>query len=172
MLILWWFGSELEMKWGSKFFLIYYLVSGVGAALLYLLCVSIYSFASGDPLPLMAPVVGASGAVYGLLLAYGILFGERVLYFMMMFPMKAKYFVLIIGIVELVTLLDSGFSSGVANLAHLGGLVSGFITLKYWTDWRVQSKKKASDSQRRKLKLVVDNERDGEDKKSGPKYWN
>lgn len=170
MLILWWFGSELEMKWGSKFFLTYYLVTGVGAALLYLVCVFLYSLATGDALPLMAPVVGASGAAYGLLLAYGILFGERVIYFMMMFPMKAKYFVLIIGLVELVTLLDSGFSSGVANLAHLGGIVSGYLALKYWTDWRLQAKKRSQDLRRQKLKLIVDNEKDRE--KSGPRYWN
>jgi len=170
MLILWWFGSELEMKWGSKFFLSYYMICGVGAAAIYIVCVFIYSFITGDPVPLMAPVVGASGAAYGLLLAYGILFGERVIYFMMMFPMKAKYFVLIIGIVELVTLLDSGFSSGVANLAHLGGLVAGFLALKYWTDWRVKGLKKTISDQKRKLRLVVDNERDQD--KSGPKYWN
>ncbi len=170
MLILWWFGSELELKWGRKFFLTYYMVSGVGAALLYLICVFIYSFITADPLPLMAPVVGASGAAYGLLLAYGLLFGERVIYFMMMFPMKAKFFVLIIGLVELVTLLDSGFSSGVANLAHLGGIVSGYLALKYWTDWRLRGIKKSNDTRRQKLKLVVDNEKDGD--KKGPRYWN
>lgn len=170
MLILWWFGSELEMKWGSRFFLIYYMVSGVGAALLYLACVFVYSLITADSLPLMAPVVGASGAAYGLLLAYGILFGERVIYFMMMFPMKAKYFVLIIGLVELVTLLDSGFSSGVASLAHLGGLVSGYLALKYWTSWRFKSSKKTSESRGRRLKLIVDNERDQD--KNGPRYWN
>ncbi len=172
MLILWWFGSELELKWGSKFFLTYYLVCGVGAALIYLLFVFAYSLITADPLPLLAPVVGASGAAFGLLLAYGILFGERVIYFMMMFPMKAKYFVLIIGLVELVTLLDSGFSSGVANLAHLGGLLSGYLALKYWTTWRFKPlKKKATDAAKRRLKLVVDNERDL-DRKNGPKYWN
>jgi membrane associated rhomboid family serine protease len=171
MLILWWFGAELELKWGSRFFLAYYLVSGVGAALIYVACVALYSLISADPLPLLAPVVGASGACYGLLLAYGILFGERVIYFMMMFPMKAKYFVLIIGLVELVTLLNSGFSSGVANLAHLGGIVAGFLMLKYWTDWKQNQRRKKSPAARgRKLKLVVDNERD--DKKTGPRYWN
>ena len=170
MLILWWFGSELEMKWGQKFFLSYYLISGIGAALIYLIFVFIYSFITGDPLPLMAPVVGASGAAYGLLLAYGILFGERVIYFMMMFPMKAKFFVLIIGVVELVTLLDSGFSSGVANLAHLGGIASGFLVLKYWTSWRLKGFKKSVSDQKRRLRLVVNNEK--EDDKSGPKYWN
>lgn len=169
MLILWWFGSELELKWGSRFFLSYYLVAGVGAGLIYLVCIFIYFLITANPLPLMSPVVGASGAAYGLLLAYGILFGERVIYFMMMFPMKAKYFVLIIGLVELVTLLDSGFSSGVANLAHLGGIISGFLALKYWTDWRLRSARKSAAQRSRKLKLVVDNEKDN---KSGPRYWN
>lgn len=84
--------------------------------------------------------------------------------------MKAKYFVLIIGLVELVTLLDSGFSSGVANLAHLGGLVAGYLALKYWTDWRFKSVRKASESRGRRLKLIVDNEKDKD--KTGPRYWN
>lgn len=173
MLILWWFGSELELKWGRKFFLSYYLISGVGAALIYMIFVFLYALATGNPSSLMAPVVGASGAAYGLLLAYGILFGDRVIYFLMMFPMKAKHFVMIIGVVEFVTLLDAGVSSGVANLAHLGGLASGYVTLKYWTDWRHRKGrgKGPKDLKRgRNLKLVVDNERDKD--KSGPRYWN
>lgn len=171
MLILWWFGAELELKWGSKFFLAYYLISGVGAALIYLIFVFLYSLATGDPSPLMAPVVGASGAAYGLLLAYAILFGDRVIYFMMMFPMKAKHFVMIIGVVEFVTLLDAGVNSGVANLAHLGGLLAGYLTLKYWTDWRLKSKGASGASKRgRNLKLVVNNEKEKD--RTGPKYWN
>ena len=79
--------------------------------------------------------------------------------------------VMIIGLVELVTLLNSGFSSGVANLAHLGGLVAGFLALKYWTDWKHKQRgPKNPLSRGRKLKLVVDNER--EDNKTGPRYWN
>lgn len=171
MLILWMFGSELEMRWGGKFFLTYYLVCGVGAAVLYTICILAYYFISGNYVPLMAPVVGASGAVFGLLLAYGIIFGERVIYFMMIFPMKAKYFAMILGAVELLTLMSSGFSGQVANLAHLGGIVSGFLFLTFWTRWKTKSVRKSTQKRGRKLKLVVNNDKPGSDG-DGPKYWN
>lgn len=77
------------------------------------------------------PVIGASGAVFGLLLAYGIIYSERIIYLMMIFPIKAKYFTLLIAGIELVTILDNGFSGPVANLAHLGGLLSGFLFLQF-----------------------------------------
>lgn len=170
MLILWMFGSELEGRWGGKFFLLYYFVSGVGAAVLYTIVVTMYALATGDSAPLMAPVVGASGAVFGLLLAYGIIFGERVIYFMMLFPMKAKYFVMILGGVELLTLMGSGLSNQVSNLAHLGGLVSGFLFLTFWTRWKTRSVRKSTQKRGRKLKLVVNNDLDQDDDK--PKYWN
>lgn len=168
MLILWMFGSELELRWGSRFFLVYYLVCGVGAGVLYTFGILIYYFATGDYGPLLAPVVGASGAVFGLILAYGIIFGERVIYFMMIFPMRAKYFALIIGLIEVVTLLNTGVSGQVANLAHLGGLVSGFLFLIGWTKWKNRSVRKRTRKHGRRLKLVVDNESD----KNEPRYWN
>ncbi len=83
MLILWWFGADLEMKWGSRFFLLYYMVCGVGAAALYLAVVVVYSLISSNSLVLNAPVVGASGAIFGLMVAYAKFFGDRVIYFMM-----------------------------------------------------------------------------------------
>jgi membrane associated rhomboid family serine protease len=173
MLSLWWFGSELEQRWGARFFLAYYMVCGVGAGVIYALGTIIYGLATGNPLPMTIPLVGASGAVYGLLLAYGMLFGERQIFFMMLFPMKAKYFTMIIGAVELVTMMDSGMSSGVANLAHLGGIVVGFITLAAVARYRARPKSSSTSRRGRRLKLVVDNERKPEDEKqSGPKYWN
>lgn len=171
MLILWSFGSDLEQRWGSRFFLAYYLVSGVGAALVWLVGSIIYAFSSGDTGILGVPVVGASGAVFGLILAYGLLFGERVIYFMMIFPMRAKYFALIAGGIELVTLLSAGMGSRVANLAHLGGILCGFLFLMFWTRWRHRKVRKTTQRHGRKLKLVVDNERNGS-KKDGPRYWN
>lgn len=167
MLVLWWFGSELEMKWGGRFFLFYYLFCGVGAAVLYLLCMAGYMLASGSALPLMVPVVGASGAMFGLMVAFGYLFGDRVIFFMMLFPMKARYFVMLIAGVELVNLLSSGVSSQVSNLAHLGGLVSGFLFLTFWNKW--QGRRRDTGRHGRKLKLVVDNERASG---RGPRYWN
>jgi len=126
----------------------------------------IYYFISGNALPLQAPVVGASGAVFGLMLAFGMIFGERTIFFMMIFPMKAKYFVMLLGAIELVSLLSSGFGSNVANLAHLGGIVAGFLFLIFYTKWQGRRVRKRTKRHGRSLKLVVDNER------KNPRYWN
>jgi membrane associated rhomboid family serine protease len=175
MMVLWFFGSELESRWGRRFFTTYYLVCGVGAGIIYLIGSFAYAFMSGSVGVMEAPLVGASGATYGLLLAYGILYGEREIYFMMLFPMKAKYFVMIIGAVEMVTLLDAGMGSQTANLAHLGGIAVGFAFLSFVARWRAREAGGSSSSKRgRKLKLVVNNDRvtdkNGNDK--GPRYWN
>jgi membrane associated rhomboid family serine protease len=173
MVMLWFVGGDLELRWGRKFFLMYYLWCGVGAALIYCLGVGIYSAVTGSQHPLVVPVVGASGAIFGLLLAYGILFGERMMYFMMLIPMKAKYFVLALGAFEFASLLSAGINGGeVAYLAHLGGLVSGYVGLLSWTrfqqrQFRSANKKKGTG----KLRLVVDNEKTSSEDKD-PKYWN
>lgn len=133
MFVLWMFGSELEKLWGSRFFLLYYIACGVGAALLYLFCLGVYILGfNGDVQALSRPVIGASGAVFGLLYAYGFIYSERIIYMMMIFPIKARNFTLLIAAIELVTLLNSGFGSPVANLAHLGGIVSGIVFLRLW----------------------------------------
>jgi membrane associated rhomboid family serine protease len=169
MLMLWFFGAELELKWGTRFFLIYYFVCGIGAAILYCLGIWIYALATGSQAGLVIPVVGASGAIFGLLLAQGMLFGERIVYFFMLFPMKTKYFVTLMGFIQLASMMTSGVGGGeVAYLAHLGGLVSGYLCLKgrdltQQNNWRRKSKAKG-----RNLRLVVDNEK----KESPPKYWN
>jgi membrane associated rhomboid family serine protease len=168
MLVLWWFGSELEMRWGRRFFLTYYFVSGVGAALIYVLGITIYGLITGNVLAMMEPVVGASGAGFGLMVAYGMIFGDRVVSFMMIFPMKAKHFVMILGFIELATLMDNGTSSGVANLAHLGGIISGYLFLQFWTNWRFRLQSSGAARRGRKLKLVVNNEKNQQQ----PKYWN
>lgn len=175
MLTLWFFGSELEARWGSRFFWFYYLMTGIGAAFIYVLGVGIGAYLGFDKMGLMIPVQGASGAIFGLLLAYGMLFGERIIYFFMVFPMKARYFVMIMGFVELVSLLTSRErGSEVAYLAHLGGLLSGYLILKgsqYWQRAR-WNQKLASKHRGRKLRLVVDNDKDEGNGKDGPKYWN
>lgn len=176
MLMLWFIGSELEQKWGTRFFTGFYLGSGVGAAVIYCLCLWIYNLATGAHAGYVIPVVGASGAIFGLLVAYGIIFGERVIHFMMVFPMKAKIFVLLLGLIEVLTMISSnvsGQSDQVANLAHLGGIASGFAIIKGWNGYlRVQWNRKAK-KKNRNLRLVINNE-DGEDKKDSrnPKFWN
>lgn len=172
MLLLWWLGSELEQRWGSRFFLAYYLVSGFGAGILYTFITMAYALIMGPTSVLTVPVVGASGAVFGLMLAYGIIFGERIVYFMMVFPMRAKYFVMILGAVEVATLMNNGIGGGqVANLAHLGGLASGFLFLQGYTRFQQRRWRKQSDRRGRGLKLVVNNDKKDE-KGGGPRYWN
>ena len=175
MLLLWWLGSELEQRWGSRFFLTYFLTCGIGTGFLYSFCMLMYFFISNNHLVLQMPVVGASGAIFGLLLAYGMIFGEKVVYFMMMFPMKAKYFVMLLGAMEILTMMDSGLSGQTANLAHLGGIVVGFIFLTVHARLKRSggAKRSFAQSRGRKLKLVVDNEKPGQtDAGGGPKYWN
>lgn len=175
MLMLWFFGSELEQRWGTRFFITYYLTTGIGAAVIYVTGVALYAaITGGGTAGLMIPVQGASGAIFGLLLAYGMIFGERMTYFLIVFPMKAKYFVMLMGFVELVSMMTSrDRGSEVAYLAHLGGLISGFIFLKSWGWWqrrRWNRKLNQKQKTRSNLRLVVDNEKD--DDKGGPRYWN
>jgi membrane associated rhomboid family serine protease len=118
MFALWMFGMELENVWGSKKFLIYYLTCGVGAGLANLFLSPLFA-------PL-APTVGASGAIYGVLVAFAMLFPDRPIYLYFFVPVKAKYFVLFYVLLELFSL--SG-ASNVAHFAHLGGAFVGFVYL-------------------------------------------
>ena len=129
MLALWMFGVELERLWGRTFFLKYYFVTGVGAAVTTLL-LSLVPIGFGDLL-WNTVTVGASGAVYGLLLAYALYFPDRPIYIMALFPVPARYFVLIMGGIALMSSVG-GNQGGVANTAHLGGLLFGYLYLRVW----------------------------------------
>lgn len=171
MLMLYFFGVELERHWGARFFTLYYFASGIGAAVLYCVGIGIYSAMTAERTPLVIPVMGASGALFGLLLAYGIIFSERVIYFMGMFPLKAKYFVMIAGAIDFASLLTSGVSgTEVAYLAHLGGIVSGYIVLKLHTRLKLKHVMGKMKKKNSSLRLVIDN--DKTDKEDSPKYWN
>jgi membrane associated rhomboid family serine protease len=164
-LILWFIGSELEKIWGSREFLKFYLVCGVGAGLVYALVTLIAVQAMGlNPALLSVPTVGASGAIFGLMLAYGIIFGERIIYFMMLFPMKAKHFVMILALIEVMSLLSAGLGSRVNNLAHIGGFIVGFIYLKWSSYRRRMLQDRFFKRPGRKLKLVVDNDEENNKK--------
>jgi membrane associated rhomboid family serine protease len=127
MLALWMFGAELERRWGTRYFLKYYFVSGVGAAALTVVFSLLpFSFAQQVHYSI---VVGASGAVYALLLAYALYFPDRPIYMYFVFPIPARIFVMIIGAIELLSSI-SGVQGGVANATHLGGLVIGYLFLK------------------------------------------
>lgn len=139
MYTLFFFGTALERVWGSKKFLIYYLFTGIGAALLHngvQFLEALRFEAAGDILSLeflnMTPTVGASGAIYGLLLAYGMLFpNDRIMLLIPPIPMKAKYFVIIFGVLELLLGLSNPGSS-IAHFAHLGGMLFGLVLILYW----------------------------------------
>ncbi|TWT19882.1 rhomboid family intramembrane serine protease [Luteimonas wenzhouensis] len=128
MLALVMFGAQLEYVWGQRRFLTYFLVCVAGAGLCQLLVVS-WSVANGGGL---YPTVGASGGVFGLLLAYGLLFPhQRVMLLIPPVPMKARTLVIVYGLIELV-LGVTGTQSGVAHFAHLGGMLFGWLLIRYW----------------------------------------
>ena len=127
MLGLWMFGTELERTWGTRFFTKYYFVTGVGAAVITLLW-SLSPLRAADEL-YYGVMIGASGAVYGVLLAYGLAFPNRPIYLYLLFPIPAKYFVMIVGAIAYLS-SATGDGGGVAHTAHLGGLLVGFLYLK------------------------------------------
>jgi membrane associated rhomboid family serine protease len=116
MLILWMFGSDLELHWGPKRFLLFYLVCGIGAGVATVLLTPSTSTVT----------VGASGANFGLLAAFGLLFPDRPVAFMLIFPMKAKYFVVLLGLLQLL-FFSQDAGGGIAYGTHIGGLVTGVI---------------------------------------------
>ncbi|MBV9157965.1 MAG: rhomboid family intramembrane serine protease [Acidobacteriaceae bacterium] len=126
MLALWMFGAQLERVWGTPRFLRFYFVCGVCAALTVIACAYIFGGTN-------ISTVGSSGAIYGILIAYGLTFPEQTILFGFLIPIKSKYFVMIIGgIVFLQAYMATvgGRGSGVAVVAHLGGLVAGYLLLR------------------------------------------
>ncbi|NTV02274.1 MAG: rhomboid family intramembrane serine protease [Chlorobiaceae bacterium] len=131
MFALWIFGAEIENYWGTRHFTTYYFVCGIGAALLNLLATI------GDPYP----TVGASGAIYGVLLAFGMMFPDRYIFLYFLVPVKAKYFVAGYAFVEFISGLGSqsmGSGSNIAHFAHLGGMLVGFLYITFnRNEWSV-----------------------------------
>jgi membrane associated rhomboid family serine protease len=146
MLTLWMFGCELERLWGTRGFVRYYFITGIGAAFTTL-AASWLPFDFGTMIYL-STTVGASGAIYGLLLAYGLFFADRPIYMYFLFPIPAKWFVIITGALVLWASVTDRMG-GTAHLAHLGGMVIGYFyltrgrggpwaELKYrYTKWRM-----------------------------------
>ena len=130
------FGSALERAWGSKRFLQYYMLCGIGAFFIYEATVGYEVFQLTESIiydGLAGRVVGASGCVYGLLLGFGMLFPntELILLFPPI-PIKAKYFVIIYGLIELSLAMSNSPGDNVAHVAHLGGMLFGFLLIKQW----------------------------------------
>ena len=149
MFALWMFGCVIENVWGPKKFIFYYIFCGIGAGL----CQEIVQFIEfyftvvaqfpgstmGDAITIMqnsnlngAITIGASGAVYAILLAFGMTFpNERIFIFPLPVPIKAKWFVCIYAAIELISAMSSA-GDGVAHMAHLGGMLFGFLLINYW----------------------------------------
>jgi len=156
MFALWMFGKILENVWGSKRFLIYYIITGIGAASIHLLISQYQIISISNQIPemvnlaiegrynpsipiskkltqlIITPTVGASGAVFGLLLAFGMPFPNALLYLYFAIPIKAKYFVIGYGLIELYAGISNNPADNVAHFAHLGGMIFGFFLIKYW----------------------------------------
>jgi len=163
--------SDLEALWGRKRFLIYFFFCSTFAGVLYLL-LQFWVYGGAG---LYTPMVGASGAIYGLLMAYGLLFGERVMLFMMLFPMKAKHFIWILALVEFMTTVFSG-RSGLSSAAHIGGMVAGLGFL--WLERQAKLRGAGGifagrgtlkrSTKKKHLKLVINK---GDDDQDPPKTW-
>jgi membrane associated rhomboid family serine protease len=121
MLTLWMFGVTLERAWGTRRFLKYYFLCGIGAGL----CDVAVNALLGN---WSTSTIGASGAIYGVLLAFGVLYPETTILFLFLFPIQAKYFVMIYGAMALLGAMN--VNSGVSNVAHLGGMLFGLLYLK------------------------------------------
>lgn len=127
MLILWMFGIQLERVWGSRFFLRYYFITGIGAGIATILAAQL-PFAFAEPTA-TAVTIGASGAIFGLLIAFALYYPDTPIYMFLLFPVPAKYFVMIVGAVAFLSIPNS---PGIAHIAHLGGLVVGYVYLRRW----------------------------------------
>lgn len=164
MFALWMFGNTLENLWGSKRFLIYYMITGIGAGIIQMIVTyfrlsSLYDQVSPEDMnivmtkgyealqegkyfinPVLQEInimlhtatIGASGAVFGVLLAFGMLFPNTMLYIYFAIPIKAKWFVILYGAAELFSGIANSAGDNVAHFAHLGGMLFGFILIKYW----------------------------------------
>jgi len=133
MLGLWMFGSELERIWGEKRFLQFYGASVLAAALAQLVVTAVMGS--------VYPTVGASGGLFGLLFAFAVMFPNRVILLFFVIPMKARYLVALYGLLELYQGVYV-MNSGVAHFAHLGGMVGGYLMLRYWRGSRATSRRR------------------------------
>ena len=130
MFAVWMFGCVMENVWGAKKFLFYYIFCGVGAGIIQELVQLSELFFSANPV--IRSTIGASGCVYGILLAFGMTFpNERIFIFPLPIPIKAKWFVVGYAAIELYLAANSS-NDGVAHMAHLGGMLFGFLMIRYW----------------------------------------
>jgi membrane associated rhomboid family serine protease len=126
---LWMFGMPVEAQWGGEEFLRYYFLCGLGAALTST-AISPHS---------MVPVIGASGPVYGLLVAFAMLYPDAVVYLYFLIPVKAAHMAILFGALEFFA-GATGATPGIARFAHLGGMVTGYLYIRWWWVWKLNAK--------------------------------
>jgi membrane associated rhomboid family serine protease len=151
------FGSELEQMWRTREFLKYFFICGIGAALTTIV-VSPNDY---------SVTIGASGAIYGILLAYGLAFPNRIIYLYMVIPIPAKWFVVIIGAITFLSSMSAA-GSGIAYLAHLGGMLFGLLYLKggkIFPDFRGRYDRWQRNRLRRKFEVYYNDRRRDDDEK-------
>ena len=129
MFILWMFGAELERRWGTAEFLKFFFITGLGAALCVLL-LSPHSY---------APTIGSSGSVFGLIVAFAMLFPDAVMYMYFLIPMKAWQAAVLFAFIEFFAGMDGG-GMGIARFAHLGGMLTGYLYLRFYGGMTIQMK--------------------------------
>ena len=158
MLMLWMFGGELERFWGPRAFLRYYVICGIGGGI----AATLLGLAVGG-LDARVPTIGASGALFGLFVAFGMVFARRTVLFMFFFPMQARTMALIMFAVAFFYTLTQP-RGGVAHIAHLGGAVVGFLYLK--RAWRLGEfyREMKWKIRRRRFKVMPPNDRDDSDR--------
>ena len=182
MLILWFFGAEIEMRLGTARFARFFFLCGIGAGV-FNLFVNIgvaYLMTGGNVAQweaLRVPIIGASGAIFGILAAYGIFYADRYFLVFFLFPMRARYFVLLIAGIELLIGLEARRGDPVAHFAHLGGMAVGAAYI-WWNFVRPKGGgSSASQREREELKkrftLIVNEGKDAESRRGDdPNYWN
>ena len=144
---LWMFGSDLERTWGSRHFLFYFFLCGVGAGLFDVLM---------QP-SAMTTTIGNSGAVYGVLLAFGLLFPNRPIFLRFVIPVKAKWFVLAMGIIEFLSSLSTP-GTGISHVAHVGGMLIGLVYLRgggFFSRWRFPYQESRRARLRKKFEIYM-----------------
>jgi membrane associated rhomboid family serine protease len=119
MFTLFMFGNDLERRWGTRRFLEYYMITGVGAGV----CSWIVDVTG------QSVIIGASGAVFAVLLAYGLYYPNRIVYIYLLFPVKVKWLVIVLGVMNFMSLI-TGANTGIAHMAHLGGMLIGFFLIR------------------------------------------
>ena len=139
---LWMFSGDLEELWGGRRFLRYYLAGGVGAGV----CIAVMNFILFESYGVNVPTVGASGALYAVLLAYGLTWPNREVLIWFVLPVKMKWMVLFFGLLEFFGSVNMAAGAGgtISHIGHLGGLLTGFILIMAWRHADASPRKKAA----------------------------